>query len=101
MIFAIIQIWTPYWKITIEQVQWESRLTLDEIWQQYGVTRERIRQILSKASKLAEGGLSLGGKGFSDIFTEKIHSAKCKEMENRADEKRLNRFSRKFKRLIS
>ena len=74
---------------------------MDEVGKQYGITRERIRQILSKAFKLAEGDPSLGGKGFSDILAEKTHSAKCKEMKNRAGEKRLNRFSRKFERLIS
>lgn len=51
-------------------------MTLDEIGKQYGVTRERIRQILKKAFKLVEGDSSLGGKGFSDIFAEKTHSAK-------------------------
>ena len=51
-------------------------LTLDEIGKQFGVTRERIRQILNKAFKLVEGDPSLGDKGFSEIFAEKTHSAK-------------------------
>lgn len=51
-------------------------LTLDEIGKQFGVTRERIRQILKKAFKLVEGDPSLGDKGFSEIFAEKTHSAK-------------------------
>ena len=51
-------------------------LTLDEIGKQFGVTRERIRQILKKAFKLVERDPSLGDKGFSEIFAEKTHSAK-------------------------
>jgi hypothetical protein len=56
-----------------------SGLTLDEIGKLFGVTRERIRQILKKTFKLVEGDPSLGGKGFSEIFAEKTHSAKGKE----------------------
>ena len=54
-------------------------LTLDEIGKQFGVTRERIRQILKKAFKLVEGDPSLKEKSFSEIFSEKTHSAKGEE----------------------
>jgi hypothetical protein len=87
-----------YCKRTSTVGEW---LTLDKVGKQYGVTKDRIRQILSKAPKLAEGDPLLGAKGLSDIFAEKKHLAKCKEMKNRAGEKRLNRFLRKFERLIS
>jgi len=56
-----------------------SGLTLDEIGKQYGVTRERIRQILKKAFRLVEADPSFEGKSFSDIFAEKAHSAKGEE----------------------
>ncbi len=51
-------------------------LTLDEIGKQFGVTRERIRQILKKAFKLVEGDPSLENKSFSEVFAEKTHSTK-------------------------
>jgi predicted transcriptional regulator len=54
-------------------------LTLDEIGKQYGLTRERIRQILNKASKSVESDPSLGGRGFSEIFASRTHSAKSEE----------------------
>jgi hypothetical protein len=56
-----------------------SGLTLDEIGKQYGVTRERIRQILKKAFKLVEVDPSFEGRSFSDIFAEKAYSARGEE----------------------
>lgn len=56
-----------------------SGLTLDEIGKQYGVTRERIRQILKKAFRLVEADPSFEGKSFSDIFAERVYSAKGEE----------------------
>jgi hypothetical protein len=56
-----------------------SGLTLDEIGKQYGVTRERIRQILKKAFRLVEADPSFEGKSFSDIFAERAYSAKGEE----------------------
>jgi DNA-binding transcriptional MerR regulator len=65
-------------KIRILELRMDG-LTLDEIGKQYGLTRERIRQILNKASKSVESDPSLGGRGFSEIFASRTHSAKSEE----------------------
>jgi predicted transcriptional regulator len=50
-------------------------LTLDEIGKEFGVTRERVRQILNKAFKLVKNDPFLQEKSFSEIVIGKIHSA--------------------------
>ena len=56
-----------------------SGLTLDEIGKQFGLSRERIRQILKKTYKLVEGNSALEGKTFSDFFANKTHEARGEE----------------------
>lgn len=56
-----------------------SGATLDEIGKQFGVSRERIRQILNEIYKLVEGNSALEGKSFSEIFANKTHGAKGEE----------------------
>lgn len=56
-----------------------SGLTLDEIGKQFGLSRERIRQILKKTYKLVEGNSALKGKTFSDFFANKTYKVRGEE----------------------
>lgn len=62
--------------------------TLDEIGKQFGVSRERIRQIVKKAFKIVEGDPSLENKDLSDIFSEKIQLSKD-EIKQAQQERKL------------
>ncbi len=72
-------------KIRILELRMKG-LTLDEIGKEFEVTRERVRQILKKAFKLVEDDPALEGKGFTEIFAEKTHSARGQA--RRLDEER-------------
>lgn len=53
-----------------------SGATLDAIGKQFGVSRERIRQIVKKAFKKVEGDPSLNNMDISEILLEKTQSVK-------------------------
>jgi hypothetical protein len=61
--------------------------TLDEIGKQFGLSRERIRQILKEIYKLVEGNSALEGRAFSEIFANKTHGARGEEKRVRQKKK--------------